>query len=60
VKERAAKRYIYHRGKEAESMKKNYEIKNTGAQAVKAPKKVSAPSGVKGVRGKDCRQGNNK
>lgn len=41
-------------------MKKNYEVKNTGAQIVKAPKNVKAPSGVKGVRGKDVRQGNNK
>ncbi len=41
-------------------MKKTYEIKNTGAQVVKAPKKVSAPAGVKGMRGKDVRQGNNK
>ena len=40
--------------------KTNYEVKNTGAQVVKAPKKVSTPAGVKGVRGKDVRQGNNK
>ena len=38
-------------------MKKGYKIKNTGAQIVKAPKKVSAPSGVHGIRGKDVRSG---
>ncbi len=38
-------------------MAKNYEIKNTGAQISKAPKNVTAPSLVKGVRGNDLRQG---
>lgn len=38
-------------------MKKTYDVKNTGAQIVKAPKKVSAPSGVHGIRGKDVRGG---
>ena len=36
-------------------MKKTYEIKNTGAQIAKAPKKVAVPSKVRGVRGKDLR-----
>ena len=38
-------------------MKGGYNVKNTGAQIVKAPKKVSAPSGVHGIRGKDVRGG---
>ncbi len=41
-------------------MKKGYRIKNTGAQVVSAPKKVSAPSGVHGIRGKDVRGGADK
>ena len=36
-------------------MKKSYEIKNTGAQIVKAPHKVNVPSKVRGIRGKDLR-----
>ena len=39
-------------------MKGSYNVKNTGAQIVKAPKKVSVPSGVHGIRGKDVRGGN--
>ena len=38
-------------------MKRDYNVKNTGAQVVKAPKKVSAPSGVHGIRGRDVRGG---
>jgi hypothetical protein len=38
-------------------MKDGYNVKNTGAQIVKAPKKVSVPSGVHGIRGKDVRGG---
>ena len=38
-------------------MKVGYNVKNTGAQVVKAPKKVSAPSGVHAIRGKDVRCG---
>ena len=38
-------------------MKVSYNVKNTGAQVVKALKKVSAPSGVHGIRGKDVRCG---
>lgn len=38
-------------------MKGGYNVKNTGAQIVKAPKKVSVPSGVHGIRGKDVRGG---
>ena len=36
---------------------KGYTVKNTGAQIVKAPKNVSAPSGVSAIRGKDIRSG---
>lgn len=36
-------------------MTKTYEIKNTGAQICKSPKKVTAPSKVRGLRGKDLR-----
>ena len=39
-------------------MKCGYSIKNTGAQVVKAPKSVSVPSGVHGIRGSDVRGGN--
>ena len=39
-------------------MKNGYSIKNTGAQVVKAPKNVSVPSGVHGIRGRDIRGGN--
>ena len=38
-------------------MKSGYNIKNTGAQIVKAPKNVSASSGVHGIRGADVRCG---
>ena len=36
-------------------MKNGYKIANTGAQIVRAPKDVSASSGVRGVRGQDLR-----
>lgn len=36
-------------------MKKTYEVKNTGAQIVKAPKKVTVSAKVRGIRGKDLR-----
>lgn len=38
-------------------MAEAYKIKNTGAQIVKAPKNVSASSGVRGIRGQDVRCG---
>ena len=40
-----------------EVMKSGYNIKNTGAQIVKAPKNVSVSSGVHGIRGADVRCG---
>ncbi len=38
-------------------MKGSSNIKNTGAQIVKAKNKVTAPSMVHGIRGKDVRGG---
>ena len=38
-------------------MKNTYNVKNTGAQIVNAPKKVNVAALVHGIRGKDVRCG---